>query len=254
MKTTNIILATALYAVTCFWLLNIAKAQNIGINTTGAPANASAMLDVDATNKGMLIPRVSLTSVTDVTTIATPANGLIVYNTNAAMTNGNGVGLYYYCSIGCATTGWKFMAAADNGPGNVNEVLTSQGAGAQTKWAVPVVQSGGGGATGCASCISAISTYEGTNINWSACREACRTLVEGGFSDWRMPTWDEAIYYASGVFNPPDGTWAGYVWTSTPLDARVGPYTTGQWLRLSELNGDWIPAPISAGSSCRCVR
>ena len=65
--------------------------QNVGIGT--ATPNASARLDVTATNKGILIPRVNLTSLTDVTTVPTPATGLILYNTNAALPSG--VGFYY---------------------------------------------------------------------------------------------------------------------------------------------------------------
>lgn len=61
-------------------------AQNVGINATGTAPNTSAMLDVDAANKGLLIPRVALTSTADVTTIATPATSLLVYNT-AAVSN-----------------------------------------------------------------------------------------------------------------------------------------------------------------------
>ncbi|MCY7293548.1 MAG: hypothetical protein LH615_15330 [Ferruginibacter sp.] len=72
-----------------------ANAQNVGINATGAAPNSSAILDVSATNKGLLLPRVSLTNATDATTIASPATALIVYNTNAANTGGlTGTGLY----------------------------------------------------------------------------------------------------------------------------------------------------------------
>jgi hypothetical protein len=62
-----------------------------GIGTT--TPHASAKLDVTATNKGFLPPRVTLTSNTDATTIPSPAEGLLVYNT------GNNSGLvagYYY--------------------------------------------------------------------------------------------------------------------------------------------------------------
>ena len=59
-------------------------AQNVGINATGAAPNGSAMLDVAANNKGVLIPQVILVSSTDNVTIATPANSLLVYNTNTA--------------------------------------------------------------------------------------------------------------------------------------------------------------------------
>lgn len=78
------------------FLLSLAGfSQNVGINGTAASPDASAMLDVAATNKGMLIPRVSLSSTSDVSTIATPLTSLMVYNTNASMTGG-GVGYYYY--------------------------------------------------------------------------------------------------------------------------------------------------------------
>ena len=70
-------------------------AQNVGINTTGATPDASAALDIDYTDKGLLIPRVALTSTTDVVTIPAPATSLLVYNTNAAMTGG-AIGFWYW--------------------------------------------------------------------------------------------------------------------------------------------------------------
>ena len=73
-------------------------AQNVSINPTGTPANSSAMLDVDATNKGVLIPRVNLTGTGDVVTITSPANSLLVYNKATAGTSPNNVvpGYYYW--------------------------------------------------------------------------------------------------------------------------------------------------------------
>ena len=69
--------------------------QGVSINTSGTQADPSAMLDVSSTSKGLLIPRVALTSINDVTTIASPATSLLVYNTNAAMTGG-AVGFWYF--------------------------------------------------------------------------------------------------------------------------------------------------------------
>lgn len=60
----------------------------VGIGT--ASPNASAMLDVTATNSGLLIPRIALLSNTDVVTIPSPAISLLVYNSGFAP---NG---YYY--------------------------------------------------------------------------------------------------------------------------------------------------------------
>lgn len=85
----------ALTVITLF-AITVSNAQSVGINTDNSQPNSSAMLDVKSTNKGFLPPRVSLTSTADVTTVASPANGLLVYNTNTSITNGTGIGLYYY--------------------------------------------------------------------------------------------------------------------------------------------------------------
>lgn len=62
-----------------------------GIGTTSP--NPSAKLDVYATDKGFLPPRVNLTSATDAATIASPAVGLLVYNMGSA---GLQAGYYYW--------------------------------------------------------------------------------------------------------------------------------------------------------------
>ena len=59
----------------------LAFSQNVGVNSSGSAPDASAGLDVSFSNKGLLIPRVELTPTTDVTTIASPATSLLVYNT-----------------------------------------------------------------------------------------------------------------------------------------------------------------------------
>ncbi|MBK7884925.1 MAG: hypothetical protein IPJ81_14945 [Chitinophagaceae bacterium] len=70
-------------------------AQGMAINADGTVANPSAMLDVKSSNKGLLIPRVALTDVNDKVTIPNPANSLLVFNTNANMVGGRGIGYYY---------------------------------------------------------------------------------------------------------------------------------------------------------------
>lgn len=68
----------------------------VGVNTT--TPNPSSMLDVTATNKGVLFPRVSLSNinVTQLDGVNTAATGLLIWNTNAATVGGNGVGYYYF--------------------------------------------------------------------------------------------------------------------------------------------------------------
>ncbi len=52
--------------------------QNMAVNTTGAAPDASAILDIASTNSGLLTPRMTTTQRN---AIATPSNGLQIYNT-----------------------------------------------------------------------------------------------------------------------------------------------------------------------------
>ena len=63
--------------------------QNVAINVTGNPPDNSAMLDITATGKGMLIPRMAWASKP-----GTPVEGLLIYSTDGDGTNGEG--FYYY--------------------------------------------------------------------------------------------------------------------------------------------------------------
>ena len=89
-------------------------AQNLAINTTGVSGNASSMLDVSSTNKGVLIPRLSLGSATDGATITSPATSLMVYNTNASMTNGLGIGFYFNSGTSGSPAWTKLTGATDD--------------------------------------------------------------------------------------------------------------------------------------------
>ena len=71
----------------------ITQAQSVAVNTDGSTPHASAILDIKNPNKGLLIPRVSLISETDVTTISSPLVSLLIYNSNNALPDGDG---YYY--------------------------------------------------------------------------------------------------------------------------------------------------------------
>ena len=82
-----------------FLLLSVSQSfAQTGIGTT--TPNASAKLEVYATNKGFLPPRVTLTSTTDATTIASPAEGLLVYNLGSI---GLQAGYYFWNGANWAT-------------------------------------------------------------------------------------------------------------------------------------------------------
>lgn len=55
--------------------------SQVGLNTTGAPPNADAGLDIDIANKGLLIPRVALTGTTSPSPMSAHVAGMMVYNT-----------------------------------------------------------------------------------------------------------------------------------------------------------------------------
>ncbi len=75
------------------------QAQNIGINTSGVTPAASAMLDIAATDRGLLIPRMALTSRLTAAPVVTPATSLVVYNTaNAGAAPNNVTAGFYYWS------------------------------------------------------------------------------------------------------------------------------------------------------------
>ena len=73
-----------------------ASAQNVGIGTP--TPDASAILDVMHPNKGLLIPRVTLTGTNAATPITTPAVSLLVYNNAFAGAGATAVtpGYYYW--------------------------------------------------------------------------------------------------------------------------------------------------------------
>lgn len=85
-------IATVLFTV----FMQISFAQSVGINDDNSSPDASAMLDVKSTSKGFLPPRIALTGTGDVTTISTPSNGLLIYNTATA--SDVTPGYYYYNS------------------------------------------------------------------------------------------------------------------------------------------------------------
>ncbi len=74
-----------------------ASAQSLAINTDGSTANASALLDVKTTVKGVLIPRMSRS---ERNAIASPATGLLIFQ-NAP----DSIGFYYYDG---AVWAWMF--------------------------------------------------------------------------------------------------------------------------------------------------
>ena len=86
--------------------INTIIAQSVGINGTGASPNSSAGLDVDFTDKGVLIPRVNISDLSTAAPVTSPSTSLLVYNTNTT----TGVGYYYWDG-----SKWVKLFDANNG-------------------------------------------------------------------------------------------------------------------------------------------
>ena len=98
-------------AITAF-ICQSANAQNVGINSSGSAPDATAGLDVDFSNKGLLIPRVALTATNAAGPITTPTTSLLVYNTATAGSAPNNVTPGYYFWTG---TAWSRLSNGTQG-------------------------------------------------------------------------------------------------------------------------------------------
>lgn len=104
-------------------LFSLQMFAQTGIGTTSP--DASAKLEVSATNKGFLPPRVALTATNATSPITSPATGLLVYNTASAGSSPNNVtpGFYYYNG-----SSWvKLIGATDNAANVTGTVAIANG-------------------------------------------------------------------------------------------------------------------------------
>ncbi len=95
-----------IFISTCcvLFLISATYGQNVGIGTS--QPNASAALDIQSNNKGLLIPRV------DVAAVVAPANGLMVFNSNPSAINGTGL----YINMGTSIAPqWVRVASSESG-------------------------------------------------------------------------------------------------------------------------------------------
>jgi polyhydroxybutyrate depolymerase len=93
-------------AVALFFMIQ-ASAQSIGIGNISTPPDSSAILDIRSANKGILLPRLPLTSIYDSNSIKKPAVSLMVFNTNPGLPGGLG----FYAWDG---TQWKLIISIAN--------------------------------------------------------------------------------------------------------------------------------------------
>lgn len=85
------------------------QAQGVAINEADAAPDASAILDVSSTTKGLLLPRMTSS---ERTAVSSPAKGLLVYDTNHnALFHYNGQG---WQQLSAVATGSQDTDVPDN--------------------------------------------------------------------------------------------------------------------------------------------
>lgn len=145
-----------------------AKSQ-VTIGSQNDP-HQGAVLDLQSTTKGLLLPKVSLSNVNILTVITSPtsaqktsATGMVVYNTNASVTGGSGVGIYVWNG-----SQWAITSEAIPVPVSVTGVSLNKGATFLTI-----------GGTEKLTATVAPSNATNKNVSWSSSNQSVATVSNG---------------------------------------------------------------------------
>jgi hypothetical protein len=103
--------ALTLFLLLAALLLARASRAQIGVGTTSPNAKAALDIQSPTNNTGVLIPRLTATQRTG---IASPPQGLIVYQTDGTVGGGAQTGFWYYVGTG----GWVFLSPGGDNLGN----------------------------------------------------------------------------------------------------------------------------------------
>ncbi len=178
--------------------ISVVHAQ-VGIGTT--TPSSSAQLEVKSTSKGFLPPRIALTSITDNSTISSPATGLLIFNTASAGTFPNNVlpGYYYWNgstwsrldeNVNPGSFEWDFMKGS---PANNSGTLTGN-----ASWQAGKVE------------LTPNTSWQNGKVYWNQ------------DIDWSQPLHITAQIYAGGTSNGGDGTWIFWGCSNAAIASSAG--------------------------------
>lgn len=214
-------------------VMQMCFAQGVGINTTGAAADASAMLDVSSTTQGFLLPRMTAAQRT---AISSPAAGLLVFQTDGTS------GLYYYDG-----SAWNLISASAeplaigdfyqggiifylDGTGQHGLIAAQSDQSAGIQWFngtfVTTGATGDGVGAGAAN-TTLIVSVQGAG---SYAAQLCNDLTLGGFSDWYLPSKFE-LNLMFEQRTTIGGFGSGSYWSSTEVN------TWDAWKQAFDLGG-----------------
>jgi len=231
----------------CFVSLQLnAQVGGATINSSGASADPSAMLDVSSLDKGLLIPRMTFTQKN---LIANPATGLVIYQTD------QDTGFYYNAGLASAPVWLQLMPNPANVDFNMNfKKITNlatctQNPDAANKEYVDNAVAAGGGGSGMPSQISDEST---SGYTFAGAVQYCKTLNEGGYNDWRLPDVSEIAYFAGSSVS------TNFLWTKSLAEGKENPVnqnyisyrlSDGKWKNGGEINGFLLSRTVSGNTT-----
>ena len=194
------------FLILALLLIGFGAISQVGISTDSSIPNSSAMLDVQSTTKGILIPRLTMDQRI---AIINPANGLMVYQTDDVS------GFYYYNSII-----WQRIGESGGGGGHYAGELFGGGMvfwvdntgqhgyivslidlSASSQWSPSTTNTGAESTwngEGNSSIISGISPAAQLCLNYSNANYGT-----GVYSDWYLPAIDQLslIYHTRQILN-----------------------------------------------------
>ena len=182
------------------FLFDSLHAQGVKISPQPGTPDPSAILETQDSTRGVLMPRVNLQSSTDAATIANPATSLMVFNTGTTLAP---AGFYYNAGTPQAPQ-WALIL-----PNPANTALNMNGfaienlatpvnpADAVTKDYVDNQIIGVSGSGGGCACPTMLSNESATTANLGTAARNCGSLIEGGFSDWYLPSMDDILLVLS---------------------------------------------------------
>jgi N-acetylneuraminic acid mutarotase len=176
---------------------------NIGIGTTSP--HASALLDLQSNAKGLLIPRMTKT---ERNAIASPATGLLVFQTND--TSG------FYSNTGSAASpSWKQLAGSTSAVPTGSIIISDQ-------YPDPALTNAG------------FSIYRLVFLDSS--------VQYGAFGNWSNMDTTNSQYFNNNASQPPTASGGGYIYTYgsnnvSPFESVIVRYsvTTNTWQKLNNL-------------------
>lgn len=226
--------------------------SQVAVSNSGDPPDGSAMLDIQSTGNGLLVPRINFNN-----RPPNPATGLILYVSDHGPF---GNGLYVYDGDSWRLVGTSTYYFGQHTAGGT--VFYVDPTGRHGLVAAPIDQ--GWFYWGCDTILIGPDAqhYEimtgdlNTNAIIAGCTEeniaakACKSLTLGGYSDWFLPSIDEldSMLVHRDTIGGFDPDW--YYYSSTEVDSVSV---------LSKYNNpDWIPYNIEVTKNynikVRCVR